>query len=484
MYSPPKEFLTATETTTDETSRPLEAAIKEFNNTNTQLNGQAQPPLTMNEVLAAIVDWSSRRNEAPVDDATFENFQRIARTHRLPADTKFELISSFGGAGQPTYYIWSVRILMPQVAKPGWTYAFTIRNQFVGMESISLDEIHWGTPGKSGLQAGFRLKPALKTYTDGQEVEVEFLYRSITGKPIPASVPNVFYFHKIKTAHKNGGESTGDKSELVVGGWRAESIAETPTIFQGKKLKVCSPGWPHEEGVTKLVLSLRHSTKVSFIVPDFADGEEGVLITGEVELNITGVRERTSIERALQFLGSLYPKEPKSDPRYHPPLDMHKSDGSPSDSVPPHPLALNENLDETASAVAEPLPSLLSQMQGTWEITKIFDEGVDALGQFSDRKAAIIVAGSLLSVRGTHVKSGQSIDIPLELHLDDKNSRHVDIVFDPNDKDRLCRLPGVIEVDGDTLRLCCRCDCGATDEQRPQHFAPGTNIWYYEAKRK
>jgi hypothetical protein len=154
FLSPPVKFQEPRLVGSDEAGTPLEAAIAEFNAMHKHVDGKQQQQLTKDEVLAAIVAWNSKRNEATVDNKTFANFQRIAATHQLPADTKFEVISKFQNEGGDVASIWSVRILMPQVARPEWTYAFTIREQHVSLDWFQASGIHWGQPNEQGLQAG------------------------------------------------------------------------------------------------------------------------------------------------------------------------------------------------------------------------------------------------------------------------------------------------------------------------------------------
>ena len=134
-----------------ETGTPLEAAITEFNAMHNEVEGLRQPPLTLQEVLAAILDWKSRRSDAPVDDKTFAKFQEIALRHQLPTGTKLEAIPTFETETGDTFKIWSVRISMPQVAKPNQTYAFTIREQHLAVNSAMDSAIHFGKPSEPSL---------------------------------------------------------------------------------------------------------------------------------------------------------------------------------------------------------------------------------------------------------------------------------------------------------------------------------------------
>lgn len=113
---------------------PLFVALDDFNTIHRSLGGQEQPPLTEEEVIAAIRWWSTKRDDAPVSDLRFEQFVEIAENRKLPKDAAFELLGSFKNFDgfDHDYLIWSVRLKMPRISTPGGgTFAFKIREQFV-----------------------------------------------------------------------------------------------------------------------------------------------------------------------------------------------------------------------------------------------------------------------------------------------------------------------------------------------------------------
>ncbi|MFT7641051.1 MAG: hypothetical protein ACI9G1_002795, partial [Pirellulaceae bacterium] len=175
--APPAALRKPTETLSDdESATPLTTAIDRFNASHDKIDRRGSlplvpPPLTLDEVLAGIALWQTKRDEADVDDATFQRFQRIARTHQLPSDVSFEVIPTLKNKIGKHFFVWSIRILVPQVAQPGSTYAFTIRHQFLGWDTQNISATHWGSPGKNGIQAGFRLIPAQRSYRIGQVVD-------------------------------------------------------------------------------------------------------------------------------------------------------------------------------------------------------------------------------------------------------------------------------------------------------------------------
>lgn len=289
FLAPPAKYIKPAASEVDDAAMPLSAATTQFNAMHNQVDGLRQPPLTLEEVLAAIVDWSARRSEAPVDNETFARFQEIAKTHQLPADAKFEVISSFGAAEGGTFKIWSVRILMPQAAKPEWTYAFTIRTQYLNVNSAVESRIYWGKPNDDGLQVGVRLIPSQRVFQATQAIETEFLYRSISGKSILVTLPNIRSHKRLLACDANGNElDVVEVPDRTIGGAVQTSIGETPTRNKGKTLRLglITPDPKHDslspqytylnvKGVKKVVMT--------YVVSDFSGGELG---TSEVAFDI------------------------------------------------------------------------------------------------------------------------------------------------------------------------------------------------------
>jgi hypothetical protein len=220
-------------------STPITAAITEFNAKHNQVNGISQPPLTSNEVIAAIVDWQDKRNQAAVDNETFAKFQQIRKTHQFPSDTRFEVLSGFGSAAGDTFYIWSVRILMPQTTQPKSTYAFTIREQYLSVDAVNSTQIFWGKPNDNGLQAGVRLMPSQRLYSIGQKLDVEFFYRSISGKPIEVTMPNVLS-HRELSIHDSHDQipAVSKDAEKIIGGYTTDIVEESPTRRRGSPIRL------------------------------------------------------------------------------------------------------------------------------------------------------------------------------------------------------------------------------------------------------
>lgn len=287
--SPPVNFQAPVLLEAVDTAMPLTAALTEFNAIHYQVDGLHQPTLTIEEVVAAILDWKSRRSEAPVDNETFAKFQEIAKTHQLPADAELEVLSSFQSSAGDTFKIWSVRLLMPQSATSESTYAFTIREQYLSVNSALESKIHWGKPNDEGLQAGFRLIPGQRAYQVGNSIETEFFYRSISGKSISASLHNIFAHQELIARDADGKDlDVVETRDKTVGGAMATQVGEAPTKMRGKPLELgyITPDPQFDSlspGYTYLTVKGGQKVFLTYVLSDFNGGE---LSTGEVVMDI------------------------------------------------------------------------------------------------------------------------------------------------------------------------------------------------------
>ena len=119
-------------------SLPLVDAIKAFNaRAVDDPVGKDQPPLTEQEVLAAIRWWAIERKNAPVSDAQFAEFQRIVETRQLPAGTMFEVLRGYRPSLEREFAVWSVRIRMPHGLG---SYAYRIRERMISSRIIGPEE--------------------------------------------------------------------------------------------------------------------------------------------------------------------------------------------------------------------------------------------------------------------------------------------------------------------------------------------------------
>ena len=170
----------------------------------------------------------------------FSQFQKIADTRELPQGAEFEVIPDFVYGDGTEHFIWSVRIAMPQQSKPGWTYAYEIRRQYVhseGIDTVKLKEqtIAWGVAASNGLQAGVRLEPHSETYAAGEQVTPIFYYRNVGKATLQTSFPNLMthsYYNKLIAGDAAGKPFTIDQDPNPTGpvGWIEEPLAPTRSM--------------------------------------------------------------------------------------------------------------------------------------------------------------------------------------------------------------------------------------------------------------
>jgi serine/threonine protein kinase len=280
-------------------SVPLSAAIARFNSSPNVADGIKQPPLTEDEVVAAILCEQTRRDRHDVDEAFFQQYQDIARTRALPKGAAIEVIPAFETAEGSTFTIWSVRIRLPKFAsdESKGTYAFKIREQFVSVKHADAGEIHWGTPSAGGMQVGTRLRPPLKNYSIGQKVVVEFVYRNVLTKPLDASIPNIPHY-EIEVRDARGTEvQTRNPSLEVVAGYQVERMIDGEQVtrtaqqllFVPKSIE--SDTAPSEPAGIQTLIFVEdgESYRIRFAVPDPSSDRTERLTTGEIEITIRSV---------------------------------------------------------------------------------------------------------------------------------------------------------------------------------------------------
>lgn len=119
---------------------PLDSAIASFN-AKARANeiGREQPPLTEDEVVAAI-RWCQRDDHPQAGDAQFAAFKRIADTKVFPSGAQIEVISRFVPDGEVQFNGWSVRVVMPHEPPNGGTYAFIIRERWIRSRPLTPEE--------------------------------------------------------------------------------------------------------------------------------------------------------------------------------------------------------------------------------------------------------------------------------------------------------------------------------------------------------
>lgn len=275
----------------------LASAVARFNSRNTQAAGQKQPPLTEDEVVAAILYTRSHREDYDVSDTLFDRFQAIASRRYLSDDAKLEVIPTFGVEGGSEYTIWSIRLTLAkdEPGREGETYGFLIREQFVSVKHGDAGLVHWGKPAENGLQVGVRLSPARKRYELGQNIAVEILYRNVLTEPISASVPN-FANYKVE-AHDQAGtplEVVVPSRLEVVGGWRLESIGEKPISLSCPPIVLLPSNLSAEErsrmaptaNEVVVLVDPRKTCRLQFTVRNVGENANDILKTGVVDFGV------------------------------------------------------------------------------------------------------------------------------------------------------------------------------------------------------
>lgn len=110
--------------------QPLVDSIQNFNKTFIRLAGSNAPPITQNEVLAAITLWLSK-NAAEVQQRTIDRVTRILQTHVLPEGLSIEFLRYNNIGGNQDSQVISVLLLVPNPTGSGKPTFIPIRDQTV-----------------------------------------------------------------------------------------------------------------------------------------------------------------------------------------------------------------------------------------------------------------------------------------------------------------------------------------------------------------
>src|SRR4051794_7511422 len=87
----------------------LAEAVKEFNRrAQEDATGKTQPPLTEDEVVAAIRAWD--REQEPATDEIYKAYQAIADTKNLPGGATFEFITKCLGLNNHEFDVWWINL--------------------------------------------------------------------------------------------------------------------------------------------------------------------------------------------------------------------------------------------------------------------------------------------------------------------------------------------------------------------------------------
>lgn len=112
--------------------RPLAEAVASFNAWAAQdAVGQDQPPLTEDEVIAAIASWN--RERFPVGDEAYAAFQTVAETRELPPGVSFTAITSWEWHDR-RFTVWWVDLLLED-------YNYRVRDRRLNVEWVVNQEL-------------------------------------------------------------------------------------------------------------------------------------------------------------------------------------------------------------------------------------------------------------------------------------------------------------------------------------------------------
>ncbi len=100
--------------------------------------GKTQPPLTEDEVIAALRWALLEPRKLPVSDKTLQALRKIIESRELPSGYELEVISGFRPNNQIEVTKWSVRLRVPR--EPQGTYSISIREQPIRSRLIGDEE--------------------------------------------------------------------------------------------------------------------------------------------------------------------------------------------------------------------------------------------------------------------------------------------------------------------------------------------------------
>jgi serine/threonine protein kinase len=271
---------------------PLAAAIHGFNSAHRSLGGMDQPPLTEEEVVAAIHRMKIRRNELDVTNAEFSMLQKIADQRQLPEDVGFELLTLFQPGDGFEYLIWSIRLTLPRIENnvPYPRYAIILRKQFIRSQAIDNGKIAWGPVAKNGLQAGVRFEPDNEQYAIGQQVLPRFYYRNTGNQFVEIMLPRLMthnYYTKLSALDETGKSISIDQDRKPagpVGWWLLPFGFGAQHEIRGLPIRLGEV----ERGQAETVIQSKpgQSVRVRFTLPNYADKNAPPFKTGEIQFSI------------------------------------------------------------------------------------------------------------------------------------------------------------------------------------------------------
>jgi hypothetical protein len=118
--------------------KSLKAAVEDFNRKTPQPIGKPQPPLTEDEVIAAIRGWVPEHTPGLTNDI-YNRFQEIAETRKLPKDASLSKCSGWIGYRGFRFEVWWIDLSIKTGEKT--FYTFRIRDQKISSRKMTPDEL-------------------------------------------------------------------------------------------------------------------------------------------------------------------------------------------------------------------------------------------------------------------------------------------------------------------------------------------------------
>lgn len=116
----------------------LSTAVRAFNQeAAANATGRTQPPLTEDEVIAAIRGWIPEYGPDVTDDV-YQQFQEIAESRELPPHTEFSFHTDYRGYRGFNFKVWWIDLKVGNGKRTGLTgYTFRIRDQKISSSRIN-----------------------------------------------------------------------------------------------------------------------------------------------------------------------------------------------------------------------------------------------------------------------------------------------------------------------------------------------------------
>lgn len=194
-------------------SSSLADAVREFNQ-KARLNplGSKQPPLTEEEVIAAIRGWI--RSDVKASDAVYETYQQIASTGALPANAELGFTTRWTTRNGFDFDVWWVDLTLNDFPQPGQGYGYRIRDRKIRSEpaekgsrsdSIKKNDPTLATAARRAYESAFR------AYESGH-VEAEEVYlwskrsmKAAAGRSAKDHLDRMEHLHsQVQILHEHG----------------------------------------------------------------------------------------------------------------------------------------------------------------------------------------------------------------------------------------------------------------------------------------